>query len=171
MRLEEFASAADALELWKMISDNTWTELMQAIESDKEQDSIPTMASSPLKWPAMPAVPTKPIAPFQPRAAGSKRKATTKIKGTKAKAPKAVLPKVPVPVPPKPMPVAKSLATRTVAAKPQLYKPMNTAKPIQYPSGLNWARADQAMNQKGSDALKPDEKRPPTQAELKNSNR
>ena len=37
MRLTEFASAADALSLWKMISDNTWAAIAQQAEAEAKQ--------------------------------------------------------------------------------------------------------------------------------------
>ncbi len=37
MRLNEFASAADVLAMWKMISDNTWAAIAQQIETEAKQ--------------------------------------------------------------------------------------------------------------------------------------
>ena len=37
MRLNEFASAADTLTLWKMISDNTWAAIAQQAEAEAKQ--------------------------------------------------------------------------------------------------------------------------------------
>ena len=37
MRLQEFASAADTMALWKMISDNTWAAIAQQAEAEAKQ--------------------------------------------------------------------------------------------------------------------------------------
>ena len=37
MRLTEFASAADTMELWKVISDNTWAAIAQQAETEAKQ--------------------------------------------------------------------------------------------------------------------------------------
>ena len=37
MRLTEFASAADTMALWKMISDNTWAAIAQQAEAEAKQ--------------------------------------------------------------------------------------------------------------------------------------
>jgi len=37
MRLTEFASAADALAMWKVISDNTWAAIAQQAEAEAKQ--------------------------------------------------------------------------------------------------------------------------------------
>ena len=37
MRLNEFASAADTMALWKMISDNTWAAIAQQVEAEAKQ--------------------------------------------------------------------------------------------------------------------------------------
>jgi hypothetical protein len=37
MRINEFASAADAMTLWKMISDNTWVAIAQQAEAEAKQ--------------------------------------------------------------------------------------------------------------------------------------
>ena len=35
MRITEFASASDALAMWKVISDNTWAAIAQQVEEYK----------------------------------------------------------------------------------------------------------------------------------------
>ena len=37
MRINEFASAADAMAMWKMISDNTWAAIAQQAEAEAKQ--------------------------------------------------------------------------------------------------------------------------------------
>ena len=40
MRLTEFASAADTMELWKVISDNTWAAIAQQAETEAKQKAV-----------------------------------------------------------------------------------------------------------------------------------
>ena len=37
MRIKEFASAADTMALWKLISDNTWAAIDQQAEAEAQQ--------------------------------------------------------------------------------------------------------------------------------------
>jgi hypothetical protein len=97
MRLAEFASAQDQLELWKLISDAVWSKL----GSQNQQQQQPPPAPIPVRQPPLPK-PRKRIKP--------KKTAARKIN-------------IPKPLPPKPLARPKPLyPNKTIAAKPNPVK-------------------------------------------------
>lgn len=97
MRLTEFASPADQLALWKLISDTVWSKL-----SAQSQQPVPPSAQ------ARPRPTPRPSAkPALQRKSLSKPK---KLKGRKVK--------IPAPPPPKPLPKPKPLYPAKPVAKP-----------------------------------------------------
>jgi hypothetical protein len=95
MRLAEFASAQDQLELWKLISDAVWSKLGSPVQQQ------PPPAPTPVRQPPLP----------KPR---------KRIKPKKTAARKINIPKPPLP---KPLPPPKPLyPNKTIAAKPNPVK-------------------------------------------------
>jgi hypothetical protein len=98
MRLAEFASFQDQLELWKLISDAVWSKLGSQSQQQQQPPPAPTSVSQP------------PLPKPRKKAIKPKKTAARKIN-------------IPKPLPPKPLARPKPLyPNKTIAAKPNPVK-------------------------------------------------
>lgn len=131
MRLAEFASAQDQLELWKLISDAVWSKLGNPAQ---QQPPPPSPALTPVQQPPVP----------KPRK-----------KGIKPKRPVARKIKIPTPPPPKPVAKPKPLyPNKTIAAKPNSAKAKpgklaQTAQQSTKPAKASSPKGDMGMATRG----------------------
>ena len=147
MRLNEFASAADTLALWKQVSDSVWAAVNQQAETEKRQRA--TVASKPKKHKSsatrvptpihistpVPPQPKKPQQKAKPQAATLKLPPSTK--------PIAPMQKEPAPVSTQASPKQLAVNPSQNNAEPQAASANPAA--VKVPSSVNPATLQQPL--------------------------